>query len=80
MPGHRSLVSPWLILCTFLMALYLALSKRRHELILLNSNAASHRKILESYTVPVLDSLINVTTSSLIVSYSMYTFFPNMSL
>lgn len=70
-------VSPWLILCTFLMALFLALAKRRHELILLNSNATDHRKILKSYSVTVLDSIIGITTSALIVSYSLYTFFSN---
>ncbi len=68
-------VSPWLILCTFLMALFLALSKRRHELIILESAATNHRKILEKYSLPVLESLLNMTTSALIVSYSLYTFF-----
>jgi 4-hydroxybenzoate polyprenyltransferase len=68
-------VSPWLILCTFLMALFLSLAKRRHELILLNSDAASHRKNLKSYSVHMLDPVINMTTSAIIVSYSLYTFF-----
>lgn len=67
-------VSPWLILCTFLMAIFLALAKRRHELVLLNSDAGKHRAILKKYSVPVLDSLLTITTASLIVSYSMYTF------
>lgn len=69
------MVSPWLILCTFLMALFLALAKRRHEVVLLQGEASKHRAVLVSYSVPVLDSLITITTTSLIVSYSMYTFF-----
>ncbi|MEN6573081.1 decaprenyl-phosphate phosphoribosyltransferase [Methanobacterium aggregans] len=68
-------VSSWLILCTFLMALFLALVKRRHELILLKDKAGSHRKILESYSEDMLDQMINITTASLIMSYSLYTFF-----
>ena len=66
--------SPWLVICTFLLALFLALGKRRHELILLETNANNHRKILGEYSVSMLDQMISITTSSLIVSYSMYTF------
>lgn len=66
--------SPWLVICTFLLALFLALGKRRHELVLLGSNANNHRKILDDYSVPMLEQMISIITSSLIVSYSMYTF------
>lgn len=69
------LVSPWLIICTFLVALFLALGKRKHELILLKDKASTHRKILESYSEDMLDQMTNITTSVLIMSYSLYTFF-----
>jgi len=68
------LISPWLILCAFLLALFLALGKRRHELFLLGEDAKNHRKILEDYTVEMLDQLISITTGALIISYSLYTF------
>lgn len=68
-------VSPWLIICAFLLALFLALGKRRHELVLLKENASNHRKILGEYSTDMLDQMINISTSALIMSYSLYTFF-----
>ena len=67
-------ISPWLVICTFLLALFLALGKRRHELLLLGNNATNHKKILGEYSIPMLEQMTSVVTSSLIVSYSMYTF------
>ena len=72
-------ISPWLILCTFLIALFLALAKRRHELILLNEAAASHRSNLADYTVPLLDQLISIVTAATIISYSIYTLSPGVT-
>ena len=72
-------ISPWLILCTFLIALFLALAKRRHELILLNEVAASHRSNLADYTVPLLDQLISIVTAATIISYSIYTLSPGVT-
>lgn len=69
------LVSPWLIICAFLLALLLALGKRRHELVILKDNAKEHRKILNDYSTDMLDQMINITTASLVMSYSLYTFF-----
>jgi len=69
------LVSPWLIICAFLLALFLAIGKRRHELVILGGNAENHRKILDGYSTEMLDQMINITTSALIMSYSLYTFF-----
>ncbi|GAB6056035.1 decaprenyl-phosphate phosphoribosyltransferase [Methanobacterium movens] len=68
-------VSPWLIICTFLLALLLALGKRRHEIIILGEEGINHRAILANYSEQMLDQMINITTSSLIISYSLYTFF-----
>ena len=66
--------SPWLYVCTTLLALFVGLGKRRHELILLADNANSHRAILDHYTVPFLDQLISLVTSTTVVAYSLYTF------
>ena len=68
------IISPWLVICTFLLALFLALGKRRHELVLLGNNASNHRKVLNEYSVSMLEQMISIITSSLIVSYSLYTF------
>jgi len=73
------LISPWLILCTFLIALFLALAKRRHELILLNEAAVDHRSNLADYTVPLLDQLISIVTAATIISYSIYTLSPDVT-
>jgi 4-hydroxybenzoate polyprenyltransferase len=68
-------ISPWLYLCTILLALFLVLGKRRHELVLLTDNASHHRQILREYSPPLLEAMMAVVTSSTIVAYSMYTFF-----
>jgi 4-hydroxybenzoate polyprenyltransferase len=54
--------------------LFLALGKRRHELMLLGNEAKNHRKILEDYSIEMLDQMICIATGALLVSYSMYTF------
>lgn len=66
-------VSAWLIACTTLLALFLALAKRRHELMLLKNDAAGHRAILANYTPYFLDQLIGVVTASTVMSYTLYT-------
>ncbi|GAB4563702.1 MAG: decaprenyl-phosphate phosphoribosyltransferase [Anaerolineae bacterium] len=66
--------SPWLYVCTTLLALFLALGKRRHELLLLAEDANAHRSILDHYTVPFLDQLISLVTSTTVIAYSLYTF------
>jgi len=69
-------ISPWLLLCALLLALFLALTKRRHELLLLESNAVSHRPILAEYSLYLLDQMIAVVTASTLVCYSLYTLWP----
>jgi 4-hydroxybenzoate polyprenyltransferase len=66
-------ISSWLIVCTTLLALFLALTKRRHELVLLGGNASNHRPILAHYTPYFLDQLIGIVTASTVMSYSLYT-------
>jgi 4-hydroxybenzoate polyprenyltransferase len=65
-------ISPWLLLCTFLISLFLALSKRRHELVLLNEGAHSHRQILKEYSPYLLDQMIGVVTASTVMGYALY--------
>ena len=66
-------ISHWLLLCTILLALFLALSKRRHEIVLLAGNATGHRKILEEYSPYLLDQMISVVTASTLIGYAFYT-------
>lgn len=66
-------VSSWLLVCTILLALFLAFSKRRNELVILNEEATRHRKILAEYSPYFLDQMISVTTTSTVVSYLLYT-------
>jgi len=66
--------SPWLYVVTTLGSLYLGFGKRRAELALLADGANSHRRVLEGYTLPLLDQLITIVSSTTIVAYSLYTF------
>lgn len=67
-------ISPWLYVCTTLLALFIGISRRRHELILLAENATEHRASLSDYNLPLLDQMIAVVTSATIIAYSLYTF------
>lgn len=67
-------ISPWLILCTLLLSLFIAFAKRRHELILMGNNATSVRSVLGEYSPEILDMFIAVTASMTIMAYSLYTF------
>ncbi len=66
-------ISPWLLLCTMLLALFLAISKRRHELRLLAADASSHRPILEEYSFGLLDQMISIVTACTVIAYCLYT-------
>lgn len=71
--------SPWLYVVTTLGALYIGFGKRRAELALLADRANSHRKVLDGYTLPLLDQLITIVSGTTIIAYSLYTFSaPNM--
>ncbi|MCX8044281.1 MAG: decaprenyl-phosphate phosphoribosyltransferase [Desulfobacterota bacterium] len=65
--------STWLFICTILLSLFLALSKRRHELILLEADAVHHRKILFEYSPGLLDQMISIVTTSTVIAYILYT-------
>jgi hypothetical protein len=69
-------VGAWLYVLTILLALFLVLSKRRHELVLLADQATGHRRILEEYSPYLLDQMISVVTASTLVAYAIYTVSP----
>lgn len=66
--------TPWFLICTMLLALFLAIGKRRHELILLQEKKGSHRKVLEHYSTDMLDQMSSIVTAATIMSYSLFTF------
>ncbi len=72
--GGATRFSPWLYVCGSFLALFLALCKRRHELIELGGRAPLHRKVLAEYSSPLLVEMISVVTSSTVITYSLYTF------
>lgn len=72
-------ISGWLLITTFVLALFLGLGKRRHELIYLEKEAGAHRRILEKYSTYLLDQLIGVVTASTVITYLFYTLSPEVS-
>jgi 4-hydroxybenzoate polyprenyltransferase len=66
--------SPWLYVFGGFLALFMALGKRRHELVLLGAEAGTHRAILDDYSLDLIDRLLGIVTTSAVVSYSLYTF------
>jgi 4-hydroxybenzoate polyprenyltransferase len=69
-------ISGWLLICTVLVALFLALGKRRHEYLTLHGDAAAHRPILAEYSEGFLDQMIAVVTASTVTAYALYTMSP----
>jgi 4-hydroxybenzoate polyprenyltransferase len=69
-------VSAWLFLCTSFLALFLAFSKRRHELMLLADDASEQRQVLSHYSPAFLDQMINVVTAGTVVAYAVYAISP----
>ena len=69
-------ISSWLLICTTLLALLLAMGKRRHELVLLEDKASNHRAILKEYSAYLLDQMIAVVTASTLLAYCLYTISP----
>ncbi len=69
-------LSPWLFVCAILLALFLALAKRRHELLFLEGGGISHRTVLGKYSETLLDQMIAVATSATVITYCLYTIAP----
>lgn len=67
------MISSWLLICTFLLSIFLGLSKRRHELITLGNEATGHKQILSQYSSYLLDQMIGVVTASTLICYILYT-------
>jgi 4-hydroxybenzoate polyprenyltransferase len=67
-------ISPWLLLCTALLALFLGLVKRRGELVLVGAEATPGRPVLDSYSLALVDQLVSIVAASTIIAYSLYTF------
>lgn len=65
-------ISPWLLLCTLELALFLGFGKRRQEIATLGPDAGKHRPILEEYSLPLLDQLIGLVVAMTLISYSVY--------
>jgi 4-hydroxybenzoate polyprenyltransferase len=66
-------ISPWLLLCTALLALFLALAKRRGELVLVHAERAPGRPVLDGYSLALVDQLIGIVASSTVIAYAIYT-------
>jgi 4-hydroxybenzoate polyprenyltransferase len=71
---HVQRFSPWLYVVMTLLSLFLGFGKRRAELALLAQGAGSHRKVLDGYTLPLLDQYIMIVSATTVVAYSLYTF------
>jgi 4-hydroxybenzoate polyprenyltransferase len=69
-------ISSWLLICTILLALFLALGKRRNEALALQADADRHRPILAEYSPAFLDQMISVVTASTVTAYALYTMSP----
>jgi 4-hydroxybenzoate polyprenyltransferase len=67
-------ISPWLLLCTALLALFLGLAKRRGELVLVHAQATPGRPVLDGYSLALVDHLVTVVAASTVIAYSLYTF------
>ena len=70
-------VSRWILVVTYLLALYLALGKRRSELVLLGVEAGNHRVVLGHYTLPMVDQAISVVLGATVLAYALYTVAPD---
>lgn len=71
------MISPWLLVCSLTLALFLALGKRRHEVLLLEARAEEHRASLSNYSPYFLDQLIGVVTATTVTAYALYTLSPD---
>jgi 4-hydroxybenzoate polyprenyltransferase len=71
-------VSPWLVFITFVLALLLALARRRHELIVLGPGASAHRDTLDHYSVRLIDQMISIVAGATLVGYMIYTASPDV--
>lgn len=69
-------ISPWLLICTLLLSLFLGFCKRRHELVTMDQ-AVNHRESLLGYSPALLDQLVGITAAGAIIAYTIYTIWPD---
>jgi 4-hydroxybenzoate polyprenyltransferase len=74
--GENVLLSPWLLICTFFGALFMAFGKRRNELLNLD-NPGAHRRVLTLYSPALLDQLVGLSAGIVILAYALYTLWPS---
>ncbi len=72
-PDMNIKITPWFIICTMFLALFIGICKRRHEIMLLNDGAPSTRPVLDDYSAALLDQMVAVTTSATVISYALWT-------
>ena len=72
-PGVEVAMTGWFLSCTFFLALFLAICKRRHEYTFLNEKAENHRKVLLEYSIAFIDQMVAVVTSATVISYAIWT-------
>ncbi len=72
--------SNWLVVCTLFLALFLSVGKRRHEISLMAEEAVNHRRVLQHYTVEFLDTLIMITAAASLLTYTIYTCSPEVTM
>ncbi len=72
-------MSAWLFLCTFLLAMFLALAKRRHEVVLLGADGLHHRDVLGRYSAALLDQVLTVLAVTTIAAYMAYSMWPGVA-
>jgi len=70
--GERIPITPWFITCVLFLALFIAICKRRHEILLLSQVATNHRPVLEDYSQQLLDQMVSVATAATVISYALY--------
>lgn len=71
-PREHIPITPWFLTCVLFLALFIAICKRRHEMVLLSETATNHRPVLEDYSQPLLDQMVSVATAATVISYSLY--------
>lgn len=71
-PGERIIITPWFVTCVLFLALFIAICKRRHELVLLSDSATDHRPVLDDYSHALLDQMVSVATTATVLSYALY--------
>ncbi len=71
-PGETLRITPWFLTCVMFLALFIVICKRRHEILLLSTEAKQHRPVLEHYSEAFLDQMVSLATTATVMSYTLY--------